>query len=329
MADNVFILGSDQRPPSALSPFDSARQGVSITSYTYFRGGLASPKMVGNNGVAIRASGSLLTTGDVRYFDDTVVEPSSQRQDHTRGSRPSYELVPRLQTEQRDLGRLTAAQKTRAGQEPYRDADRLDPATYLLLGSTGYPNSSALLNVYFDNPYRADGVLEPFPIRAVASLSSLESPFESRGTKGAICSHVGSDALGRAIPIVAKTNPSDAALPHFLDAPLIPVSFTPAGTDSTVGKIFDPGAVNDSAASEPPFTDSTDARESSVAYSDPGIRALMLSGSTGFLGDTQGAPTLNGPGDLMATAGSVTRPTQLKTTALQGTDSLAFVGLRR
>jgi len=329
MADNVFILGSGQRPPSALSPFDSVRQGVSITSYTYFRGGIVSPKMVGNNGVAIRVSGSLLTTGDVRYFDDTVVEPSSQRQDHTRGSRPSYELVPRLQVEQRDLGVLSEAQKMRAGQEPYRDADRLDPATYLLLSDTGYPNSSALLNVYFDNPYRADGVLEPFPIRAAASLSSVESPFESRGTKGSICTQVASDALGRAVPITDRTNAADPVAPFFLDAPLIPVAYTPAGSSTTVGSMFDAGIINDVAAAEPPFVDTTDTRESSLLYNDPEISSLMLSGSSGFLGDMQGAPTLNNPGDLLATAGSTVRPTQLNENVIQGTDSLAFVGLRR
>lgn len=329
MTTTVFILGSDQRPPSALSPFDSARQGASITSYSHFRGGIVSPRLVGNNGTAIHVSGTLLTTDDVRYFDDTVIEPSSQRQDHLRGDRPKYEFVPSHQIEQRDLGTLSEGQKMRAGQEPYRDADRWDPATYLLLSDTGYPNSSALRNVYFDNPYRADGVLEPFPIRSVASLSSVESPFESRGTKGALCTQAASDPLGRAVPIRDRTNLTDPSAPFFLDAPLVPVAYTPVGTSAATGSMFDAGVINDVAAVEPPFVDTTDKRESSLLYNDPEIRSLMLSGSYGFLGDTQGASTLNNPGDLLATAGSVVRPTQLKENVIQGTDSLAFVGLRR
>jgi len=329
MTTTVFILGSEQRSPSSLSLFDSLRQGVNITSYTYFRGSNFSPKLVGNNGCTLLVTGSLSTTGDVRYFDDTIIEPSSQRNDHIRGDRSSYSIVPRLQIEQRDLGFLSEAQKMRVGQEPYRDADRLDPVTYLLLSDTGYPNSTSLRNVYFDNPYRADGTLEPFPIRSAASLSSIESPFESRGTKGALCTQVSSDALGRAIPISDRTNPSDPIIPFFLDSPLIPVSYTPAGSSAATGSMFDAGIINDAVAIESPFIDTTDTRESSLLYNDPEISSLMLSGSSGFLGDTQGAPTLNNPGDLLATAGSVVRPTQLKENVIQGTDSLAFVGLRR
>lgn len=294
---------------------DLYRQGVEISAPAYLRGAQF-PKLLPNASPGLIRSGSLLATFEVRHYDDTLNEPSVKSLSSLSMDSPKAFTKIRLQQERRDLGQLgeSDADVDAGGLQPFREASRFDAKTYIELGQDRYPMSAATRNAYFGSPYRHDGVIEPLTIRPVADFSSIEVPRPAHGVFGSLESSAAEDVLGRSNPIGFTVEFGGPTVPPFFDAGHIVLS---------PGTMPDPGFVESTGSAVSAFEDTSDKRGNANRYNDPEMRALMLANVTGSIDD------FPAPGMVIAAAGSVVRPTQLRDGMTVATDSIAFVGLRR
>jgi hypothetical protein len=317
MSSRVFI-GGDQ--PQGRTKNDTLRQGIEISSPAYLRGA-AFPKVLPNSSPGLIRRGSTQATFETRVYDDTLNVPHLGQLDSLSLDSPQAYTKINLQIEQRDLGQLgeTDADTDAGDLQPFRESAKFDPVDFLnaAFGSY-YPMSQLQLNTYFGNPYRSDGVIEPLTIRAEAAFSTIEFPQIARSIKGDMQGAHGEDVLRTACPIE-----SSFKLQDILEAPLEPF-FDAGPVHLGDGAMPEPGFVESTGHKAAPKSDTSDKLVNANRYDDPEISALMLESSAGP------HDVYPSPGTLLATAGQQVRPTQLiGSEPLPGTDSIAFVGLRR
>lgn len=313
MATRVFIGG----PVSGSSISDAYRQGIEISRPEYYRGANF-PKILPNTTPGLIRTGSLQANYDVRFFDETLTLPDVNSLSTLSMDSPKAFTKIRLQAEQRDFGQTGPDDSSidAGGYQPFREADKFDAKTYIELGSERYPMAATMQNAYFGNPYTYDGVIEPLTIRPIADFSTIEAPRPAHGVFGSLESSHAKDSLGEDVPIVSFYDFNSRSTDPYFDAGKVPLN-------NNVETMPEPGFVDATGSMALPFVDTTDKRQNASRYNDQQISSLMLANVTGSI---VGFPA---PGVVVATAGQVVRPTQLKQDIVVGTDSIAFAGLRR
>jgi hypothetical protein len=295
---------------------DSVRQGVEITRPEFMRG-INFPKILSNANQGLVRSGSLVANFDVTFFDETLTVPMASSVSSLGFEENRVYTVIRHQIEQRDLGQLdNSVDIMRAGREPFREADRFTAQGFIESGHEYFPLSSLDRNVYFDNPYRADGTIEPLTIRAMATFSGVEQGRESHGVFGSLQSSCAEDIFGNANLIVSAYNSVYNSAEPFFDA-------GPSNPILNQGTFPEPGYIQATGNICTPFKDQIDASSVASYYNDQEVSSLLeanLPSSFDFF-----------PKDdiIVMTAGFSASPTQIKKNRLQGSDSIAFIGLRR
>lgn len=314
MPTKVFV-GSDFVSGSNI--FDQYRQGTNVDSARYIRGALF-PKIRPISSVGLVRSGTNQASYNVRYFDDTLTQPSVSSSGSLGLDNTRVYTSLNLHVEQAEFGQVSQGDPIimRPGSEPYRDADKFDPKKYIELGNQRYPMSFSLRNTYFDNPYDYDGVLEPLTIRSVANLTNIDAPEVDHETKGFIDGSYASDLEGNGVLITRIVKDDFIPVSPFVDA-------GPVVLERDVPSFPSPGYIGTTGSVISSFSDESDAYLNAIRYRDSEIRNLMLLNVTSSYNDI---PSYN---SQIQTSGQIVTTTQLKNQRIPGTDSIAFVGLRR
>jgi hypothetical protein len=293
------------------------RQGVEVTSIQYLRGAQF-PKILANETPGLIRSGSLQATFDVRFYDDTLNEPIAGSLTSLSLDTPRVTTKIRHQQERRDLGQISATDTDldAPGLLPFTENEKFDAKKYVEAGNNRFSLGISAGNVNVKSPYYFDGVLEPFDIRSIATFSSIETPQPAHGIYGSLEGSYAKDAFNRFNPIGFVLEFNGPSCAPFLDAGQTVL------TDS-VSSFPDPGYIDTEGTAISPYTDSSDRSAMSKRYRDTQIGELISLNSTSL---QDYMPAFN---EIIATAGIQTNPTHLNRDQIPGTDSIAFVGLRR
>jgi hypothetical protein len=300
-----------------LSTNDRLRQGTEVSRPEYLRG-------TNSPNVTTLTRASLVTTGSVepisrkQFFDDTVVEPKTVSGGNLALATTRVRTVIVHDRDRRDFGFSSNDSGGANESTPFIDTIKFSPSSFVAAGDARYPMSDAATNQDFENPYRLNGILEPLSIRPKASLSSIETPYESHDVWGTVESmHAqvfdrSCNPIGFLIPFEGERITID---PYQDEYPILLAEGT--------GSMPDVGIVDAQPSPLGSFVDFSDKELNAGRYVDSGISSVIV---TGVTGSTDVYPPLD---HYLATAGYQPSMTQLRRRRNVGVDSIAYVGLER
>jgi hypothetical protein len=310
------IIGEQNQNQQFVNQNDLFRQGIELQSPNYYVNSYFTRFLPITKQVLFE-SGSEHSTCSNPWFDDTVIFENLKGVSLDKLNKKKFIQKFCFEIENRDFGQINFVEDSINNVYiPFLDADKFNAVDYLLTQNQNYPLSILSKNNFILNPYKTDGVIEPLPIREIASFSSIDYPRNARGVFGSIQSDCSEDIFGKNTEINSFLEKNANNNIPFYDAGKVSL-------EQNINNIFpNPGFVLEDTVVIKPFNDSTDKSQLLEFYYNNDLKHILINNAVVSLEKQSKDSTL-----ILGT-GQIVTSNQLNKW-VPNIDSIAYAGLRR